>query len=71
MTDHHLATARLTRLAVDGRRMPRDRNHMLWDLFHDPSVSLDAFDAARRSWAETDEDISGCEGTATRLTARC
>ena len=58
MTDHHRAGARLPHIAVDGRRMPHDRNHGLWDLFHDPAVSLDEFDAARRSWAATTEDAA-------------
>lgn len=62
MTDHHRAAARLPRLAVDGRRMPRDRSHRLWDLFHDPAVSLDEFAAARRSWAATQGDSSSGDG---------
>lgn len=62
MTDHNRATARLPRLAVDGRRMPIDRNHKLWDLFHNPAVPLDEFDAARRSWAATEDASSGGDG---------
>ena len=56
MTDDHRVTTRLPHLAVDGRSMPHDRSHGLWDLFHDPTVSLDDFDVARRSWAATEKD---------------
>lgn len=70
MTDHHRATARLPRLAVDGRRMPHDRNHRLWDLFHDPAVPLDEFDAARRSWAASQADAATCEGKPARREVR-
>ena len=58
MTEHHRAAARLPRLAVDGRGMPLDRNHWLWDLFHDPDVSLDEFDAAAQRWAASPEACS-------------
>jgi hypothetical protein len=49
--------------------MPHDRSHRLWDLFHDPGVSLDEFDAARRSWAATEAD-AGSEGRPGRFEVR-